>query len=415
MIISICSFALLAVVSIQTEAIKMGQPKVMSDLIARGDDSAQVPLPTDNFTVHDPAAVFSNGHYYLFAGSTKGVGIPYYRSQKDSLTGPWNSLGQVLPGGSKISEQGEDSQKPWAPAVVIQDNTMYVFYAVTIPSSMKSAIGVATTTTPDDATSWTDHGAIMYTGQGPNTNLWPFNITNAIDPSILIDTANNSQPILQYGSYYGGIIQLPLSPTLLSLVNPHPPFSALRVAYSPAPATPRTLGAHPIEGSFLSYHSPYYYLWYAHGLCCGFSPSTVSSLPLSSIYEIRIGRSTVRSGPFLDQQGRDLNDGGGTTILSSHGNVFAPGGPGVLKAPNGGDILYYHFLPRDGNLTNESAELGWNPLGYGDDGWPVLSSEFEEGRDPSTRSGVPSRAGSSGIDWGPVMVMALAPFVIMFY
>lgn len=64
----------------------------------------------------------------------------------------------------------------------------------------------------------------------------------------------------------------------------------------------------------------------------------------SSRYEIRVGRSKSVSGPFVDKANKSLLHGGGSTILASHAQVFAPGGPGVLK---GGDyqsqILYYHY------------------------------------------------------------------------
>ena len=60
-------------------------------------------------------------------------------------------------------------------------------------------------------------------------------------------------------------------------------------------------------------------------------------------YKIIVGRSTSVSGPFLDQSGKDMKTGGGTTIMGSSGNVYAPGGQGVVTAADGTDILYYHY------------------------------------------------------------------------
>lgn len=62
-------------------------------------------------------------------------------------------------------------------------------------------------------------------------------------------------------------------------------------------------------------------------------------------YSIRLGRSKDVRGPFVDKDGKALLDGGGTIMYgSNHGQVYAPGGVGVLvgdgKTP---DILYYHY------------------------------------------------------------------------
>jgi arabinan endo-1,5-alpha-L-arabinosidase len=106
-------------------------------------------------------------------------------------------------------------------------------------------------------------------------------------------------------------------------------------------------------------------------------------------YRIKVGRSTSAQGPFVDKGDKDLIDGGGETVYASNGNVFAPGGQGILT-DGFGDILYYHYceLPHifmilciecqtDYGAVNTSisydfweARLGYNRLEYVD-GWPV--------------------------------------------
>ncbi|KAL9074041.1 MAG: hypothetical protein Q9157_004531 [Trypethelium eluteriae] len=340
----------------------------------------QTTPPASNLLVHDPAAIYSNGHFYAFGGADIGPGVPYYKSHGSSMNGPWNMVGQVLPNGSKTHEANEQFKKPWAPAVVEKNGTYYVFYATTIPSTRKSTIGVAASVNLDAPDTWIDYGAIIYTGEGPNSDQYPFNVTNAIDASVLIDPKSGT-PILQYGSYWDGIFQLPLSSDLRSLKDPTPPFSNSHIVYNGATAIKNGsfhLGAHPIEGSALAYHAPYYYVYYAHGACCGLA-KVVNTIPPADVYQIRIGRSETLTGPFVDKNGTDLLQGGGTTFLASHGNVFAPGGPGVLTAPDGSDIFYYHYMDRNGDLQDKHALLGWNTLVYGDDGWPSLSKPDPEG------------------------------------
>lgn len=55
-----------------------------------------------------------------------------------------------------------------------------------------------------------------------------------------------------------------------------------------------------------------------------------------------MGRSINPQGPFVDRQGMDLLEGGGEVVYGSNGDVYAPGGQGVL-ADETGDILYYHY------------------------------------------------------------------------
>jgi len=122
----------------------------------------------------------------------------------------------------------------------------------------------------------------------------------------------------------------------------------------------------------MSYHAPYYYLWYSHGQCCGFN---VSDLPAPGLeYSIRVGRSSSPSGPFVDMNGVDLTAGGGNIVYGSHDYVYAPGGQGVLTNYNGRDVLYYHYVNTilDPLYLDNLKLLGWDYIDYVD-GWPVLS------------------------------------------
>ena len=45
----------------------------------------------------------------------------------------------------------------------------------------------------------------------------------------------------------------------------------------------------------------------------------------------------------MDKEGKDLVDGGGEIVYGSNGDVYAPGGQGVLSGEVEGDVLYYHY------------------------------------------------------------------------
>lgn len=55
-----------------------------------------------------------------------------------------------------------------------------------------------------------------------------------------------------------------------------------------------------------------------------------------------------------------MTDGGGTTIMASNGNVYAPGGQGVFTDADGTDVLYYHYCKSTKALTLHEKERPLN-------------------------------------------------------
>lgn len=59
-------------------------------------------------------------------------------------------------------------------------------------------------------------------------------------------------------------------------------------------------------------------------------------------------------------------------VLSSHGNVYAPGGQGVLYDPNlGSPVIYYHYVNPSVSYSYDDFYFGWNRLDFSS-GWPVV-------------------------------------------
>lgn len=160
-----------------------------------------------NVPAHDPNILETNGAFYLFKG---GVHLPILRAT--DLNGPWKEVGTVLKNDSLIKGHG-NGHRPWAPTTIEWKGQFYCFYAVSGAGSRHSAIGVAST--KDIEKGWKDHGALFTTGD--KNQGTPFNETNAIDPSFVVD--QNGAPFLNYGSYWNNIWQVPLNDDLLSLKN----------------------------------------------------------------------------------------------------------------------------------------------------------------------------------------------------
>jgi arabinan endo-1,5-alpha-L-arabinosidase len=268
-----------------------------------------------------------------------------------SLSGYWQHAGSVLHGESIIPLPGRNDT--WAPDVHKVGDTFQCYYSVSTFGSQSSAIGLATSTRLE-AGSWRDHGVVFESSA--DAGSIPANITNAIDPNLFVDPVTE-RPWLTYGSFFGDLWQLPLTPDLTKVAA-----SPAAVQVSIDPAIPR-----PEEGSYLSYHAGWYYLRSSHGICCGYA----TSLPAPGAeYSIRLGRSKSAGGPFVDRNGTLLTDGSGYVVFGSHGSTYGPGGQGVLTV-EGRDVLYYHYFNKDISLVDEEALLGWNWIQYVD-GWPVL-------------------------------------------
>ena len=65
-------------------------------------------------------------------------------------------------------------------------------------------------------------------------------------------------------------------------------------------------------------------------------------------------------------------------LLSSHDQVFGPGGPGAVNDKDLGVVMYYHYYPLDIKESttasdNANYRYAWNVLGW-KDGWPYVKA-----------------------------------------
>ncbi|KAK1140583.1 hypothetical protein N8T08_010220 [Aspergillus melleus] len=330
---------------------------------------AFAPARGTDLQIHDPSILKVGEIYYSYS-----VGKHLVIHQAPCLSGPWERTKTVLETESIIPKG--DRKAPWAPTTIEVDGTFYCYYAVSFAGCRDSAIGVATSNSPGPG-GWTDHGSIVQSGTGPGSAKYPYNVSNAIDPSVFV--TDTGQGYLTWGSYWTGLWQVPLSQDLLSIASGEGS-EARHLAHEPSAIFPgrkkpkSTLcgdptGGHPVEGGFISHHAPYYYLWFSWGKCCKYDPKNLPKP--GKEYQIRVGRSLYPHGPFVDKAGRGLVDGGGEVVYGSNRDVYAPGGQGVLTE-DGKDLLYYHYLNTTISYDFWEARLGYNPLEY-IDGWPVAA------------------------------------------
>jgi arabinan endo-1,5-alpha-L-arabinosidase len=263
----------------------------------------------------------------------------------------WNGL-QTPP-----SDNSGKNIDVWAPSVLYANSVYYQAYSIPYQPSTgaEAVIGMATGATPYGP--WTDSGFVISSWTGattspPSTNPWGFTSTttwNAIDPAPFIDNGGNWWMV--FGSWQDGTHLIPLDAA-----------TGLRSGTTMYGIAARSAGE---EGSFIYYWNGYYYYFASINVCCQGTSST---------YRIIVGRSANVTGPYYDRGGIALTQGGGTILLSSHGNIFGPGGESVFtdSGSNGTSNLptiVYHYY--DGN-NNGTPTLGINRLGFDSDGWPYV-------------------------------------------
>jgi len=292
--------------------------------------------------VHDPAVIrrASDGLYFRFS-----TGNEIQIATASALSGPWTIKGSVLPSGSSINLAGNTDL--WAPDVTNVGGTYYLYYSVSTFGSQASAIGLATSTSMDVGT-WTDHGS---SGVGSSSG----SAYNAIDGSLVALSGGGYH--LSFGSFWNDIYTVAMTnpPTAASGSSTH-------IAYNSS-------GTHAVEGSYTFFRSPYYYLFFSSGQCCGLDTSPPAQ---GDEYRINVCRSESVTGPYVDKNGVSCLSGGGTTVLASSGTTYAPGGQGVFADTNsGGTILYYHYSNTNIGVSDADTLFGWNVLNWSG-GWPSV-------------------------------------------
>ena len=101
------------------------------------------------------------------------------------------------------------------------------------------------------------------------------------------------------------------------------PISAMSDWWSSDPKTGQRMeGNKPIdigidcEATDLIYRDGWYYLLGTHGTCCD---------GINSTYNIVCGRSHSVTGPYMDNVGRSMLEGGGRMVIAANGRMVGPG------------------------------------------------------------------------------------------
>ena len=272
---------------------------------------------------HDPSRIIRNvdGRYWIF---TTGDGIFAMSSSNANFT-DWRVEPTVFRVGTwpswinnYVTGFGGNF---WAPDV-INVNGQYRLYYSCAGQGAPAAIGLATAS--NLAGPWTDQGLVVAGN-------------NAIDPAPFVDGGNHW---LTWGNWQTGIDLLQLN------TGNGKPLNSSRWDLVPG----------QVEAPYLHKNGSYYYLFFQRGLCCN---------GVNSTYYTVVARSTSVTGPYLDRNGANVLNGGGSIFLPNRdGRYIGPGHVGY-----GEGRLTYHFY--DGN-DNGAPKLRVTTMSF-NNGWPVAA------------------------------------------
>lgn len=301
----------------------LGTTALLSALLT-GTLSAQVGKPF----IHDPSTIMEcDGKYYTFGTGSGGL------ISADGWT--WNG-GGVRPGGGAAPD-----------ALKIGDRYLVVYGATGggLGGGHNGKILTMWNKTLDPTSPDFKYSEAIVVASSENMED-----NDAIDPGLLLDPTDGRLWI-SYGTYFGFIRLVEIDPKTGERVKGN---KAINIAID-------------CEATDLMYRDGWYYLLGTHGTCCDGANST---------YNIVVGRSRKVTGPYLDNMGRDMLEGGGKMVVAAGGRVTGPGHFGRFIMDKGVEIMSCHYeadLQQGGRSV-----LGIRPLLWKNE-WPVAGENFKEG------------------------------------
>lgn len=313
------------------------------------------PLRTDTPMVHDPVMAYEGGKYYIFA---TGRDVQMWTSP-NRRTWTLHRMGALdsIPHWTRDSVPGFMSHV-WAPDVIRYRDQWWMAYSCSTFGRNTSAIGLAARRSLADIgqTPWRDCGPIVCSREGRDP--W-----NAIDPAFFLDAAG--LPWLVWGSFWDGIQVARLDTSMHIARGYQPRTIARRIAIADTlkaeeNPTSKFAGRNAIEAPFIFHHEGYYYLFVSHDYCCR---------GMKSNYKVVVGRSRLPEGPYLDDRGRDMAEGGGRIVIEGDKIRFEAAGHCAAYHFQDGDLFICHGYS---TAHNGQSILIQQPISWSPDGWPML-------------------------------------------
>ena len=308
---------------------------------------------TETPMVHDPVMAFEDSTFHIYA---TGMGIQHMTStDRKNWTVRPEPVMSVIPQWATDSVPGF-SNHVWAPDIINWHGRWWMAYSCSTFGKNGSAIGLLSNRSLSFPV-WKDEGCIVASRE--QRDNW-----NAIDPNFVID--DNDQPWLVWGSFWDGIQLAKLDTTMHIAKGEKPRTIARRHApdFKPAEDNPTSkyAGTNAIEAPFVFKHGGWYYLFVSWDYCCRGAKSN---------YRVAVGRSKTVEGPYLDRNGRDMLNGGGSLFIEGDKKAFEAAGHCAVYAIDDRDLFICHGY----SITHKGASiLIQRPIVWSADGWPSIQN-----------------------------------------
>ncbi|KAI0007512.1 glycoside hydrolase family 43 protein [Xylariaceae sp. FL0662B] len=314
----------------------------------------------------DPALIRRASDKKLFLYTTGRNGSVW---TADSLHGPWKHEGSA-----QLREFGG------APSIHRVDDTYYLYInnhefdygsvGVTDPAihtwAHNSSQLVASSKTLEIG-DWTQHGRLEI-DWSKDYNILDGQLLTVDDDGDNGGKNKKRQHLFTFGSYQQGIYQIPLADPPVRIADGA---NGDLTHLANNKTTAFKMG--PTEAGYIFKWKEWYYLFFSSGRCC--KQPDGHWVDRGDVYKVMVCRSKQARGGYVDDRGVDCaRQSGGKEILGTHGDIWAPGGQGVLVDEEaGGPIIYYHYVPYDTKTKTPANEFrfGWNKLDFSS-GWPVI-------------------------------------------
>jgi len=322
------------------------------------DAQQVIPVSGDVEYVHDPSLIKDGNTWYEF-GTGAGpdhVGELPIRCSPDLHV--WKQCGSVfdqIP--DWIKQESRKTRDLWAPDISFFDGEYHLYYAFSVFGKNTSGIVLATNKTLDQRSPeyrWEDRGLVLRSVESDNFN--------AIDPNFILDEHGHAW--LAFGSFWDGIKMRRIDRKTGKLDSGDPKLYSLARRKRPENPPPNPPGLpgnwQAIEAPFIVHHGRYFYLFVSFDLCCRGTHST---------YKTMVGRSRKITGPYIDENGTPMLDGGGSAVLLGNDRWIGPGGESLRQTPEGDIIVFHAYDATNGHPFMQLSTIDWRG------GWPHVALE----------------------------------------
>lgn len=287
---------------------------------------------TGSLGTHDPVVIAADGKYYLFStGNNIGA-----KTSSNLLS--WQGAPDVLGSSTRpswLSQRVPGVSNLWAPDISYFGGAYHLYYSASTFGSNRSCIGHLSRPSLSQG-AWTERGEVICSNVTTDDN-W-----NAIDPNVVVEP--DGTPWLSFGSFWGGI----------KLIKLDSQGARVGTTLDSIAARPSAGGA--LEAPFIVRRCGYYYLFVSWDKCCSGVDST---------YNIRVGRSANVQGPYLDREGKSMQEGGGSLLVQGGARFKGPGHNAVLFTETAAYNVYHAYdANSNGASTLRISELAWDEAGW---------------------------------------------------